>query len=185
MSICLGAVPDAVNHRISSPGYRRTALVVWPESRNNEIVHGKKYPNFVLNALKTTDSAEPDEHDLRLVEYIFGLLQASSQRESYRHPKDPFKITPSQVAQAVCAAACSWSDGALWGRAVSTCKCEDSIRVLGVPAILEAIQCIPLEDVLPRYDIFNQITQHRRLTSQTGSPRCWTTTPATPLTVVS
>lgn len=121
-------------------GYRRTALVIWPESRHEEMVQGEDYPQYVLDSLMSIDPDDSDDDEKYLVDYLFGLLA-----------KGTCPVTSSQVAQAVCTAACSWGDEALWQRGAALFSNAVQINQLGVPAIVDAVLCFSSNVVLPKY----------------------------------
>lgn len=113
--------------------------MIWPESRHLEVVKGEEYPQYVLDSLLKLNPENSDDEEQHLIDYLFGLLAKGSG-----------EVTSSQVAQAVCTAACTWGDEELWKRGAALFSDAVQISQLGVPAIAEAVQCFSLDVVLPK-----------------------------------
>ncbi|KAG9036120.1 hypothetical protein FS837_001739 [Tulasnella sp. UAMH 9824] len=119
--------------------YRRTVLVLWPEERNEEILHGAHYAQYALDTLATTSSTKPTKYEKKLVEYALSLPV----REPGMNDK---------VLRSVCWAASEWNAADLWSRAMVVCNGSASVDRLGKERYLEAMLCLPSDAVIPWID---------------------------------
>lgn len=117
-------------------GYRRTALVIWPDSSHFDIMHGADGFKYACEKIRTTTSAAPTAEESDLADYILRNTLASNHGDAIK---------------SVCFAACIWQDLSLWVRAVKAGDAERGIAILGEDNINKALSTFGFEDLCPVY----------------------------------
>ncbi|KDQ11212.1 hypothetical protein BOTBODRAFT_177464 [Botryobasidium botryosum FD-172 SS1] len=133
--------------------WRACALVIWPEERDLEVVHGDKFLTFALDNMQTIKSEKPTVEDSRLVASAITLVEQGAP-------------LPGLMLPFVCALACRWRDQTLWCRAVDVCSGRAGTgQQLGGDSIIDAIELFGLENILPSIEhiLRNDLINARRL----------------------
>ncbi|KDQ61218.1 glycosyltransferase family 8 protein [Jaapia argillacea MUCL 33604] len=141
--------------------YRRTVLVIWPDSNNYRIVYSGGNYALALGQLRASTSLTPTRFEKELFEYV---LDAASQ----------VKHSPESVLEIACEAACKWGSLRLWLQAVKECSGTKSFSMLTHDRIFKAVEKFGfgavkpvIEDVLSketnnmaRYDFLKSFARH-------------------------
>lgn len=115
-----------------SSGYRRTALVIWPEGNSYYFVYRGQGLRYACHTLDKEDTP-----DVGLADWI--LSRAAK--------------LPTLCVPAVCRAAIRWNDNALWGRAVKALFWYERRPLLDNEGLGQAFDAFGFEGVNQLYVI--------------------------------
>ncbi|KAI1793099.1 hypothetical protein LXA43DRAFT_1002796 [Ganoderma leucocontextum] len=127
-------IPDGLEAGSLERFYRRTVLVIWPESAHFDLLHGSKAFAFACAQLSASTSQDPTEEEAELANIVLARSNASRAKD---------------VVSSVCRVALTWKDFSLWFRGVRACDAETSIGTLQADNILRAVATFGFDEIQP------------------------------------
>lgn len=112
--------------------YRRTVLLIWPDSQNVSVVTSMGGQAAAVASLRATKSVTPSKHDLDLVDVA---LAAAA------HTADAGRLVADLAVR--------WQDPALWLRAVNSCRAGSDVSIFGAPRLVAAYDKFAFPSVGP------------------------------------
>lgn len=143
------------------PVYRRTVLLIWPDSQNVSVVTSMGGQAAAVASLRATKSATPSKRDLDLVDVALASAAIST-----------------DAGCLVADLAVRWQDPALWLRAVNSCRAGSNVSVFGATRLVAAYEKFAFPSVGPvyvlvfslRYSCYGMLTLIRLPGSTMSSP---------------
>lgn len=106
-------------------GYRKTALLIWPEQHDLDIVV-EDVADYAEENLNQTDSEKATVKEQRMAENLITWCESHDDIEG--------------VLEALRTAAVRWKDADLWMRACTAAQVDSDIDILGCAEIVEDVE---------------------------------------------
>lgn len=114
--------------------YRRTVLLIWPDSENVSVVTSMGGTAAAIASLRANKSTTPSKHDLDLVDIALSSAAIST-----------------ETGRLVADLAVRWQDPALWLRAVNSSRAGSNVSVFGATRLVAAYDKFAFPSVGPVY----------------------------------
>ena len=133
-------------------GYERPALVLFPSSKQLDVLLASGGVEYALTELRNSASEGPTKEKQKIVEYIFKNWGETSPeysmfdiRPSYVVPT----ISPHFIGINLADIAVQSNDAELWVRTVDACRFEDwiDLRRFGLDRIIAAVEKFQFEEI--------------------------------------
>lgn len=125
--------------KVTLADYRRAVLLLWPISRNDEVLQGEEFVTATIRKLE--DDCVSRTEQMRLAEYLLQLVEAGDQKACH----------VAEILKAASRLACRLKDASLWCRAMSACDGHREVSSLGVDGIKLALRHVGKDVVLPKF----------------------------------
>lgn len=120
-------------------GHRRTIVLVWPDCHHLAI-GVKDVRKYAEHQIGASSSKPPTKNELQTAERLIQWLLLHR-----NHP------SASEVARIVTRAAVLWEDRQIWIDGCKGAGVHRNLDILGLPVILEDIQCLGIVEVSSLY----------------------------------
>ena len=133
-------------------GYERPALVLFPSSKQLDILLASGGVEYAITELEKSVSEGPTKENQKIVEFIFHNWRKTTPEycifdfcSSYEVPTMP----PNEVATKLADIAVQSNDAKLWVRTIDICKFEDWVDLgrFGLNRIIAAWEVFQLEEI--------------------------------------
>jgi len=133
-------------------GYERPALILFPSSKQLDVLLASGGVEYALTELEKSASEGPTKENQKIVEFIFHNWGKTSPeycifgfRPSYEVPT----MRPNDIATKLTDIAVQSNDAKLWVRTIDMCKLEDwvDLRRFGLDRIAAAWEKFQPEDI--------------------------------------
>lgn len=134
-------------------GYKRPALVVFPSSRQLDVLLASGGVGYALAELKKSASEGPTKENQKIVEYIFQNWGETSPEYYIFDIRPSYLVStmsPILIGINLADIAVQSNDVKLWVRTVDACRLKDSIdlRRFGLHRIIAAVERFQFEDLV-------------------------------------
>ncbi|KAF9786064.1 hypothetical protein BJ322DRAFT_765163 [Thelephora terrestris] len=133
--------------------YRRRALVLFPSSKQLDVLLSSGGVEYALSELEKSASEGPTEENQKIVEFIFQNWRKTSSPEDcifdFRPSYEVPTMTPNDIATRLAGIAVQSNDAKLWTRTMSMCKFRDEVDLsrFGLEHVVAGWEKFQLEDI--------------------------------------
>lgn len=133
-------------------GYERPALVLFPGSKQLDVLLASGGVEYAITELEKSASEGPTKENRKIVEYIFQNWDKTSPEYyvfDFRHSYEVPTVSPSEVATKLVDIAVQTNDAELWVRTIGMCEFKDGIDLgrFGLDRIIAAWEKFQLEEI--------------------------------------
>ncbi|KAL4245987.1 hypothetical protein ABKN59_009134 [Abortiporus biennis] len=128
--------------------YRRTVLVIWPDTNNYKVRYtGKQGFKYACKILFKTTTFGTEKEDQDLANFVLSGHKSTPPRNA------------ADITKAVCTAALTWDDCALWNRAVEAGCPEKGLTIVENDNIINALDLFTFPRIQRSLELLVQNTQ--------------------------